>query len=60
MHPLQTFPVVNDDKILQIFFSVNCLVLQDFSKQTNKLTKVEEYTTRGWYILGNFKFSFLI
>lgn len=45
MHQLQTFPVVNDDKILQIFFRE----LFGFTRvqQTDKQTNVDEYTTRG-------------
>lgn len=40
MHQLQTFPVVNDDKILQIFSRV----LFSFTrvKQTHKQTNVDE------------------
>ena len=37
MHQLQTFPVVNDDKILQIFFR-ELFGFTRVQQQTNKLT----------------------
>jgi len=45
MHQLQTFPVVNDDKILQIFLPRTVWFYK--SSTTDKQTNVDEYTTRG-------------